>query len=87
MVIAHAIPYYLIHSKVETSYAVGNAEEAGDFARQHGEPGEDSEERRMGRMGKRKESNGEDGEAKGVKWGGLNTAMRVDRAGMREGVC
>ena len=58
MVIAHTIPYYLIHSKVETSYAVGNAEEAGDFARRHGEPGEDSEERRMGRMGKRKESNG-----------------------------
>ena len=85
--IAHAIPYYLIHSKVETSYAVSNAEEAGDFARRHGEPGEDSEERRIGRMGKQKESNGEDGEAKGVKWGGLNTAMRVDRAGMREGVC
>ena len=35
----------------------------------------------------RREEDGEDGEAKGVKWGGLNTAMRVDRAGMREGVC
>ena len=30
MAIAHAILYYLIHSKVETPYAVGNAEEAAE---------------------------------------------------------
>ena len=58
MTIAHAILYYLIHSKVETPYAVGNAEEAakpvilqdnmGNQGKRGGQGGWGSERSQMG---------------------------------------